>query len=345
MSPIGGGAATAWHYALRILQHRRARQLQPTTRHPRPRASRIPVPAHNDISTKAHARMDRWVCKSERSIRWATCAGATHVVACGMSRALTSDELDELLISLTNAGSRTLSCSPIDHGSSAPSSSSSSPPSSSSSPPVHRPLLISASKKRPTVAEQAEEQMECDEAGLPVAVDEDTRKARKMARNRRAAAMSRERKKQRVDELEELVAALQQENASLKRRLAFSGSETSETTSDVESWPLSQQPEAFWLTYAPLKQACTPPPFHALLPRLLASLWTLCLSTLSQMTTTTSSACSAAATTDAPARASTFPSEPRPHPIAHGRCIPCGRARHWWLRGMLRASTFVCVSA
>ena len=69
------------------------------------------------------------------------------------------------------------------------------------------------------MAEQAEEQMECDEAGLPVAVDEDTRKARKMARNRRAAAMSRERKKQRVDELEELVAALQQENASLKRRL------------------------------------------------------------------------------------------------------------------------------
>ena len=228
-----------------------------------------------------------------------------------MSRALTSDELDELLISLTNAGSRTLSCSPIVHGSSAPSSSSSSPPSSSSSPPVHRPLLINASKKRPpTVAEQAEEQMECDEAGLPVAVDEDTRKARKMARNRRAAAMSRERKKQRVDELEELVAALQQENASLKRRLAFSGSETSETTSDVESWPLSQQPEAFWLTYAPLKQACTPPPLHALFPRLLASLWTLCLSTLSQITTTTSSACSAATTTDAPAaRASTSRSE------------------------------------
>merc|ERR1719379_3280646 len=96
-------------------------------------------------------------------------------VACGgMSRALTSDELDELLISLTNAGSCKLSsCSPIDHGSSAPSSSSSSPPSSSSSPPsssssppVHRPLLVNASKKRPvrqpTVAEQAEEQMECD---------------------------------------------------------------------------------------------------------------------------------------------------------------------------------------
>jgi len=271
------------------------------------------------------------------------------VVASGMSRALTSDELDELLISLTNAGSRTLSCSPIVHGSSAPSSSSSSPPSSSSSPPVHRPLLINASKKRPpTVAEQAEEQMECDEAGLPVAVDEDTRKARKMARNRRAAAMSRERKKQRVDELEELVAALQQENASLKRRLAFSGSETSETTSDVESWPLSQQPEAFWLTYAPLKQACTPPPLHALFPRLLASLWTLCLSTLSQITTTTSSACSAATTTDAPAArasTSTSPTKPRPHHAAHGRRVPCGRVRHYCLRGMLHASTLVCVSA
>ena len=84
-------------------------------------------------------------------------------MACGgMSRALTSDELDELLISLTNAGSCTLSSwSPIDHGSSAPSSSSSSPPSSSSSPPVHRPLLVNASKKRPlrqpTEAEQDEE--------------------------------------------------------------------------------------------------------------------------------------------------------------------------------------------
>jgi hypothetical protein len=264
----------------------------------------------------------------------------------GMSRALTSDELDELLISLTNAGSRTLSSSaPIDDSSSAPSS-------SSSSSPVLPPLLITASKKRPTrqptVAEQAEELMDCDETGLPVAVDEDTRKARKMARNRRAAAVSRERKKQRVDELEEQVAALQQENASLKRRLACgsSGSETSETISDVESWPLSQQPEAFWLTYAPLKQACTPPPFHALLPRLLASLWTLCFLTL-RMTTTTSSACSAA-TTDAPARASssTSPSsELRPHHTALSRCVLCGRARHSWLRGMLHASTFVCVSS
>ena len=269
---------------------------------------------------------------------------APQPTARGMSRALTSDELDELLISLTNAGSRTLSSSsPVDDGSSAPSS-------SSSALPVPPQVLITASKKRPTrqptVAEQAEEFLDCDETGLPVAVDEDTRKARKMARNRRAAAVSRERKKQRVDELEEQVAALQQENALLKRRLACgSGSETSETTSDMESWPLSQQPEAFWLTYAPLKQACTPPPFHALLPRLLASLWTLCLSTLSQMTTTTSSACSAALTTDAPARASTSPSEPRPHHTARSCCAPCGRARHCWLRGMLHASTCVCVSA
>ena len=264
-----------------------------------------------------------------------------------MSWALTSDELDELLVSLTDAGSSTLSSSlPTDDGPSAPSSSSSSP--------IPPPLHITASKKRPTrqptVAEQAEELMDCDETGLPVAVDEDTRKARKMARNRRAAAVSRERKKQRVDELEEQVAALQQENASLKRRLACgsSGSETSETTSDVESWPLSQQPEAFWLTYAPLKQACTPPPLHALFPRLLASLWTLCLSTLSQITTTTSSACSAATTTDAPAArasTSTSPAKPRPHHAAHDRRVPCGRVRHYCVRGMLHASTLVCVSA
>merc|ERR1719426_157388 len=122
--------------------------------------------------------------------------------------------------------------------------------------------------------------MECDEAGLPLALDEETRKARKMARNRRAAAVSRERKKQRVEELSEQVERLQAENAWLKRQLARSrsGSETSETISDVEWWPISQQPAVFW-TYAPLKKACTLPPFPTLIT-LLTSLWTLCLSKL-----------------------------------------------------------------
>eukprot|EP00320_Phaeocystis_rex_P003221 CAMPEP_0119056688 /NCGR_PEP_ID=MMETSP1178-20130426/1291_1 /TAXON_ID=33656 /ORGANISM="unid sp, Strain CCMP2000" /LENGTH=266 /DNA_ID=CAMNT_0007037439 /DNA_START=31 /DNA_END=832 /DNA_ORIENTATION=- len=222
-------------------------------------------------------------------------------------RDLTSTELDELLISLTaDDGLNTLS-------------------SSSFPTPVPPPLSIPASKRRPlpsqipalkkrpnrepTVAEQAERLMDCDEIGLPVAVDEDTRKARKMARNRRAAAVSRERKKQRLDELEEQVAALQQENAWLKRRLAHarrSGSETSETTSDVEPWPLSQQPEVFW-TYAPLKQACTPPHFHTLLPRLIASLWMLCLSTLCRLT---SSTCSVTTTK----HASTHPEPSHPQP-------------------------------
>merc|ERR1719473_2183401 len=132
--------------------------------------------------------------------------------------------------------------------------------------------------------------MECDEAGLPLALDEETRKARKMARNRRAAAVSRERKKQRVEELSEQVERLQAENAWLKRQLARSrsGSETSETISDVEWWPISQQPEAFW-TYAPLKKVCTPPPLPALISRLFASLWTLCLSMLCRSTSSRSS--------------------------------------------------------
>ena len=259
-------------------------------------------------------------------------------------RELTTVELDALIFSLTDDGSNTL---PSSDGSITLSSS------SSSSPP--RPSPITTPRKRPnrqpTMAKQAEELMDCDDAGLPVAVDEDTRKARKMARNRRAAAVSRDRKKQRVDELEDQVAALQQENVWLKRRLTCrsSGSETSETTSDVESWPLSQQPEAFW-TYAPQKQVCNPPLFHALLPRLLASLWTLCLSTLClstlcQMTSNPSSACSATATTDAhadaPVRASTSPSEPRPYHTAHGCHAPSGSARHGWLWNMLHAGTCV----
>merc|ERR1719453_730483 len=138
---------------------------------------------------------------------------------------LSTSELDDLLVSLADPSDGTASLT------------------SSSSPVLAAP---SNNKKRPnrqpTAAVAAEEWMERDERGLPVAVDEETRQARKMARNRRAAAVSRERKKQRVEELEEQVARLQEENARLKRQLAQtdSGSETSETTSDVEWWPISQ---------------------------------------------------------------------------------------------------------
>lgn len=52
-----------------------------------------------------------------------------------------------------------------------------------------------------------------DEEGLPLALDEETRKARRMARNRRAAAESRDRKKRRVDELEGQVEVLERENS------------------------------------------------------------------------------------------------------------------------------------
>ena len=67
-----------------------------------------------------------------------------------------------------------------------------------------------------------------DEEGLPLALDEETRKARRMARNRRAAAESRDRKKRRVDELEGQVEVLERENsapahlASLSTKAVFS---------------------------------------------------------------------------------------------------------------------------
>jgi len=161
------------------------------------------------------------------------------------------------------------------------------------SPPTHCPsptapfsprpsaLPLDASRKQGRRPSQAEELMDHDANGLPVAVDEETRKARKMARNRRAAAVSRERKKQRVDVLEDQVKQLQQENAQLKHKLAMAGcgSETSETTSDMEWGLLSQQPEVFWTPYAPLMKVCTPPPFLAL-RRLLALLATICLTAL-----------------------------------------------------------------
>lgn len=207
---------------------------------------------------------------------------------------LSMAELDELLV-----------CCDPSEDSSLPSSSSL--PASLSASPVPPPSLsvtvACGSKKRPnrqpTVAVRAEQSMDHDERGLPVAVDEETRQARKMARNRKAAAVSRERKKQRVDELEEQVARLQEENSRLKSQLAqqSGGSETSETTSDVEWWPVSQQPEAFW-TYAPLKKACTPPPFlHALLSLLTAPLWTLCLLTWCRSTSSRCSPSPAKATT------------------------------------------------
>lgn len=196
---------------------------------------------------------------------------ATHQEMMLDHRELDNEELDDLLISLVGGDSNA---------------------SSSAASPILPPAVPARhATRRPTVAVAAEELMEHDERGLPVAMDEETRKARKMARNRRAAAVSRERKKQRVDELEAQVARLEAENRQLKRKLELcsSGSETSETVdtaSDVEWWPISQQPEAFW-TLAPLKKVCTPPPFPR---RLLDWLLTLCLSIKASRCSTSSNA-------------------------------------------------------
>ena len=77
-----------------------------------------------------------------------------------------------------------------------------------------------------------------DEEGLPFALDDQTRKARRMARNRRAAAESRDRKKRRVDELEGQVEVLERENGAPARPPA------PVTVAGLEQAPLTRPPRA-----------------------------------------------------------------------------------------------------
>lgn len=108
--------------------------------------------------------------------------------------------------------------------------------------------------------------VELDEKGLPIAIDEETRRQRKMARNRRAAADSRARKKEKTDTLEARVAELEAENARLRAQLArvegakqgaMSTRSEDERSDHATRRPISQQPEAFW-TYSPKRNIQLP---------------------------------------------------------------------------------------
>lgn len=114
------------------------------------------------------------------------------------------------------------------------------------------PPAKSCTAKRGQAQAFDEDGFQLDERGLPLATDDESRRARKMARNRRAAADSRARKKERTDELEARVAALEAENQQLRSRLARAeglpsgdGEENREKQEDHTDprWPISPQPE------------------------------------------------------------------------------------------------------
>merc|ERR1711920_572598 len=72
---------------------------------------------------------------------------------------------------------------------------------------------------------------------LPLAADEETRRLRRMARNRRAAAVSRQRKKAHVESLQSQLDALRAENEQLRQRLRDAGLLSESDTHDQHGQP------------------------------------------------------------------------------------------------------------
>merc|ERR1712087_203123 len=107
---------------------------------------------------------------------------------------------------------------------------------------------------------------------LPMAVDEETRRLRRMARNRRAAAVSRQRKKAHVEQLQSQLDALRAENEQLRRRLSDAGllSENDAHDQHSQPQPYVQQPEALW--NRSLQLECTQLGLTAMIVSLLALL-------------------------------------------------------------------------
>jgi len=124
------------------------------------------------------------------------------------------------------------------------------------------PAPMRAPKRSAALAASSEE--------YPLAYDEETRKARKMARNRRAAATSRQRKKEQMDSLATLVHELQEENACLRRRLQSVGllSEGCDAHQDLER-PISiRQPAVLPRTHSPQLECYQPFCLMVILPLL-----------------------------------------------------------------------------
>jgi len=81
--------------------------------------------------------------------------------------------------------------------------------------------------------------------------EEEARKAQRMARNRRAAATSRQRKKDQLGSLQSQVESLQDENAELRRRLEDAGLMSDELESQLGRRPYGLQPAALCWTQSP----------------------------------------------------------------------------------------------
>lgn len=90
--------------------------------------------------------------------------------------------------------------------------------------------------------------------------EDDARKAQRMARNRRAAATSRARKKEHLESLQSQVDSLQAENAELRRRLLDAGLMSDEREGQLGRRPYGLQPAALSWTHSPQLEYPLPTP-------------------------------------------------------------------------------------
>jgi len=208
-----------------------------------------------------------------------------------------------------------------------PASSDSSAPTAPPSPPR---LALHAGAKRSLY-----------DAELPEAVDEESRVARRKARNRRAAADSRERKKAAQDGMALEMEALRAENAELRRLLAATyaptdiDTDTTTTTdrtarraaAETDQWPIFQQPAAFW-TPSPQLEASQPPVASAAAIRLVLSLAVFCRFKDS-ISTSTSTATPPRILFSPTSSASTPTPSPRSSPRSAARSRRLPRAKCW----------------
>lgn len=131
------------------------------------------------------------------------------------------------------------------------------------------PLIISlTSPHGPASRRNARKRAADDEApSVDLTAEDEARKAQRMARNRRAAATSRARKKEQlellqgqVDKLQDENEELQDENTELRRRLRDAGLMSDELDGQRGRRPYGPQPAALCWTYSPQLEFPLPTP-------------------------------------------------------------------------------------
>lgn len=113
------------------------------------------------------------------------------------------------------------------------------------------PLIVSLSEHTVKPARGASRKRSHDDGPTSVMTEDDARKAQRMARNRRAAATSRARKKEHLESLQSQVDRLQAENAELRRRLKDAGLMSDELEEQLGRRPYGLQPAALSWTHSP----------------------------------------------------------------------------------------------